>query len=353
MGSDIERTNIPLILISVIAAVLLLAAMLTFWSNPLMAADWKTDLFPAARLAAQGGIPYETLDVYHPQPLFALLIPFAAVGEFAGYLALALLTIGAVAWTYRAFTSEASAWPLLFTFFSYPFLFVMWWGQLSGLELLAIVVAFEAWRLRRPWFLGAAYTLMALLLPNLLLIAAYWLWETIRRWRWRHVAVSILLPLLVLFTSLLPYGYWPADWYLSIVHKTGLSNFTSLWTLPIPPWLKLLLAIVPILLVAILWPGKPSPKAIAFLLATSYLISPYVTTYRLLPLYAVALPILVRNLWTGLFYWLISFLPLLGPFVQWPPYIDLAHVVILLAVYLPLALITQQTSATTPRLESA
>jgi hypothetical protein len=228
-----------------IASSFLLASLVAvLWHLPVTYGDWWGFFRPAALSL---GHPYQVSRVFNPPWAFVLLYPLAVLPGRWGGVAIALLSIVAIALYLRSpvrvLAASASA----------PFIFVIVLAQLDALALYGLML---------PASLGP---LLILIKPQGSLLAV------LKRIN-RH---SLLILACVLLTSFLVWGFWPTEMLRAGLVPDELRNATFLpYSLPLTP--------------VLLFYGLRK-RSDALLCWATLCISPYFQTHSLLPAVAATI----------------------------------------------------------------
>ena len=178
-------------------------------------------------------------------------------------------------------------------------LWVFWWGQLEGLAVLGLVLAWVAAH-RRSWPLMTLALALASIKPQVgfLPVAVLWWWSGPGKWKAAGVMAAVAAFTLVVW------GPWPL-WYWQ-----GLGGFVGdghvkLWGASLGPvaW--------PLIIFAVLAPLNRTQRLLA-LAATVQLASPYMPYYSTLLLLCFNVP-----WWAYLFGALGYLRPVLGATIAW------------------------------------
>lgn len=258
--------------------------------------------------------------LYNPPWTVLLLLPFSLLPIRWGMAALTLFSIAVVLWTVRVFSPPQVRGPLLpilalcnlYTFD------LLQRGQIDGFALLGLSLAFWATSRQRPWLLSLALVLLSVKPINFLLPALVVLWP-VHRWAPRDLTKVLALPLLVLASSFLLFGWdWPVWWWASYQAVPPQEAWMSgLWraqhALGLPLWIAVILSILAVAYFA--WKAKqtgPGRRLVAVAQIVNLLITPYALAYHYVAILAVSLPeIMARSRAAALVLWSLTFLPLL------------------------------------------
>jgi hypothetical protein len=216
-------------------------------------------------------------DFYYPYWVRWLLAPLAWLPFPLNYwLWMSTLLAGLVL---AARLSENNPWQL---FFSFPFVWVLWYGQVEGFVAIGLILLWWGAQKTNLLALGVGL-LLASIKPHIAGPAALFIWLGLPGWRVRTKALWLLAPLAVL--SLIVFGpSWPLEWWRTINQPlfTQSYNNSSLF-----PWIGFaaFLLWLPALVVPL-----ASSERLKAILATTLLTMPYVPPYSQLILYFWAMP---------------------------------------------------------------
>lgn len=202
---------------------------------------------------------------------------------------------------------------------SATFAWVLWWGQLEGWAMLALVLGWVGMK-RQLWWVMFLALALGTLKPQVSALPVLVLWWWSGRARW---PAALLLALLLVFTIVV-WGPWPV-WYVQGVlanrfvenHAPNVRASIGIWALPL-------------FLPALLLPLNRYQRLLA-LTATAQLASPY------LPYYSTVLLLCFNLPWwlLGVFV-VLGYLPsVLGTTIAWNGYVFLP-LGILIWLYWPL-----------------
>lgn len=247
----------------------------------------------------------------NPPWLVPFMAPFVSLPGRAGYITFMGVMIAMVILGTYWFGGR----PVL-VLLSAQMSWVLWWGQLEGWGVFALVLGTIALK-RKSWFLMFLALAIGAFKPQIGFIPLLGLWWWLGRERWKALAAFVLLTA----ASIVIWGPWPWWYYQGIIGFVG-DGHADTWTA------SLGLAALPLLLPAVLLPLNRYQRLIA-LTATGLLISPYLPYYSTILLLAFNLPV-----WAYLFAF-IGYLPnLIGTGLAWNA-IVLLPIGVLAWLYLP------------------
>jgi hypothetical protein len=248
--------------------------------------------------------------VFAPPWLATILSPFVSLPERLGF---ALFLASSVAiLLFSTHTLKGHPLPLLL---SAQLSWILWWGQIDGLAILGLALAWISYK-KKSWVLMTFALLLTLLKPQVSLVSVLILWWWLGKERWKALLISISFGIV----SILIWGPWPL-WNISKTirfagnHPYGMLN-TSLGLLALPLFIP-----------AFFIPLRNRSKRLLAITATALLVSPYLPYYSTLILFCFPLP-----LWLYAFAFLGYFPSLLGTNVAWKG-IMLLPILTLLSIY--------------------
>ncbi len=242
--------------------------------------EWHGDLL------AFRAYPEELWHPYWARWLFAAL---TLPSETLAYVLLSLASIAGL--TFAAHTFGGKTWML---FLSFPFAWTLYYGQIDGLAVAGLALAWWAVRREKPLLAGAGL-MLASIKPQLTLplVVLFWWWSS-PKWK------TLLIPFAVLLLSVLQWGFWipawlahlnTAGWLVSLSRNISLFPELGWWVALI--WLPI--GLIPL---------SKERKVIAFAAGTA-LSMPYFPLPSAVLLFSLPLPRIA---------WLIAQMPALGRF---------------------------------------
>lgn len=175
--------------------------------------------------------------------------------------------------------SKGNPWQF---FLSFPFVWVMWYGQLEGYIALGILLCWWASQRGSLFYLGIGITL-AMFKPHIgaPVVLLVWLW--LPGWRARLRSLWLLGPLVLLSLAIFGVG-WPAAWLNTVLSPQFTEAYHNSSLYPHLGWAAMLLWLPAIL--------APLEKQARFqvVLATTLLTMPYLPPYNHLVLYFWPMP---------------------------------------------------------------
>ena len=223
------------------------------------------------------------------------MAPFVTTPFPWGYILFVAFTLGATALGAYWFGGK----PILLLI-SAQFAWVLWWGQLEGWAILALVLGWIAMK-RQSWWIMFLALAMASFKPQVgfLPVLAMWWWSGKARWK------SAGLLFFVFLFTLVAWGPWPV-WYAQGILS---SSFTASHAQPVQAslgWIAL-----PVLLLCLLLPFNRYQRVLA-ITAASQLASPYLPFYSMVLLFCFNLP-----WWMYIFGLVAHFSSVLGVTIAW------------------------------------
>ena len=248
--------------------------------------EWLLDL--RGMRDAQNAMTY-----YHPlwaRWLFSLLsiLPLQAT-----FIVLSIVTLVSLYFSLRIFGGRH--WMV---FISYQLFWLYYYGQIDGLIVGGLALAYWAGERKKPYLVGLGIAI-AMIKPqiSIFLIILFWLWSP-SRWR------ALIIPAIMVAFSFIQWGFWIPEWLTRLfgfqeIYQPAATNI-SLWPI-LGPWILLIWPLI------IKIPLKRSNKIIAVTAGTMMSV-PYFPIYSSLLVLTMPIPVLPYALFQTSF-----LLPLLGP----------------------------------------
>ena len=216
--------------------------------------------------------------MYYPYWAYWLTFPLALLPFKLNYLALIAIILIATPLIVR----HTKGNPYLL-FLSFPFIWVLWYGQIESLVAMGFAFMWHGWQKRAPFILGLGLFFTSLK-PHIMGPAAMLVLFYLDSWRLRLKSLWLVGPVLLL--SFIRWGWgWPIEWLNTIsspVFRDAYSN-GSLWVW-FGPWALILW--VPALIVPMHREAR-----VMLALTTALLTMPYVPPYSQLTLYFFPMPV--------------------------------------------------------------
>jgi hypothetical protein len=147
-------------------------------------------------------------DFYYPYWTLFILYPFSLLPFWIGFVVWNALNIGCIYAACKLWDGNATI-----ALLSYPMLFAAFYGQITGLLVLALVL-YDRWIADKPYLAGIAAAI-ALTKPQLAVPVL--LYSALRsNVTWHNRLVSVLPTLALLALSLLVYGDWITTWLVHL-----------------------------------------------------------------------------------------------------------------------------------------
>lgn len=293
------------ILTLVVSAIIWLG-LVWFAGSPPAAWDWYGFFYPALETMASGQSPYTIPGTYHVYPLLMVLFPLAFAGPIS-YPVVAALNFLAVFMGTQFFSrGNNTEWGLLAVVFGRVFSSIVWMGQIVFVELAGVVLGVMALESGGMILMALAVFLLSLVPPNSAPLLVWLLWCS-----WRRYGVSALLllvaPCLWWLMSFVLGGWWVGEIPGSPIHAPW--NF-SIWEWG-GIWLGAAAAlIVGLLLIGLIARGTHAPFVALLIVAATYLVTPYITSPRLISLVVPAMALIgARSRMLALGFLILSHIP--------------------------------------------
>ena len=225
-----------------------IAAGLIFFFTP--HPEWHGDLLVFREAAESLRHPF------YARWLFALL---ALPPEPVAFVLLSLACCAGLYFAVREWGGRP--WML---FLSFPYAWTLFYGQIDGLVVGGLALAFWAMRREKHYWTGAGL-ILASIKPQVALpqMVAVWWWS---KSRWK----PLVIPAVVVGVSFLRWGFWIPDWFNGLFNTrdlTDLSRNLSWW-----PWIGPLAAGIFLL---VPWLPVDRPRKILALAAATMMGVPY------------------------------------------------------------------------------
>jgi hypothetical protein len=233
--------------------------------------------------------------VFAPPWLSTILTPFVMLPERVGFSLFLAFSVAIIVFSTHALKGHPI--PLLL---SAQLSWILWWGQIDGLAILGLALAWIAYQ-KKSWVLMSVAFLLVLLKPQVSLIPFMFLWWWLGKERWKTATLSAILLLL----SVIIWGPWPLWSITKVIRFAGQSTYG--------PWnTSLGVMAFPLFIPAIFLPLKDRSKRLLAISATALLVSPYMPYYSTLVLFCFPLP------WGLYSFAFLGYFPsLLGTEVAW------------------------------------
>jgi hypothetical protein len=217
------------------------------------------------------------LSYYHPywaRWLFSLLslLPLQIT-----FLLLSLITLLSLYFASRVFGGRH--WMV---FISYQLFWLFFYGQIDGIIISGLVLAYWAVERQKPFLIGLGLA-VAMIKPQMsaFLIILFWLWSP-SRWK------TLVIPVCVVALSIIQWGFWIPEWIMRLLNFKAiyLSTATniSLWPL-LGPWVLLIWLVI-------FFIPLERPRKIIAVTAGTMLSVPYFPIYSSLMILPMPIPVL-------------------------------------------------------------
>lgn len=278
---------------------IILAAFL-LWLLPLAlgdlptSRDWEPIFWPAIREAASGGNPYGVPLATHPMHLYILMAWAAALPADAALVVWMALSLGILA--VAAWHLTDRGWPALLAIMFSPLLLHLFrMGNVTALEVAGIALLVAGVRRESLACMSLSIVFLTAVPPNTLPLLA---WGILRR-RWAGLAVGVMVGVLILLGTMALYGNWLPSWVESMKATRALQErdyYMDLWRWG---W-EVMIPVLTIMALATYHYREAFPRLSVeaqalFVLASTYMVTPYLLNYRILPLYVLTVAVLSRR----------------------------------------------------------
>jgi hypothetical protein len=247
----------------------------------------------------------------NPTWLIPFMAPFTTMPGRAGYIIFLAVSVAMIIYGTRTFGGKII--PLLL---SAQMFWVMWWGQLEGWAVLALVLGLLALK-KKSWPLMFLALTMGTFKPQVGLapLLAMWWWSGKQRW------ISLVGMILLTALSIVIWGPWPV-WYFEGIFGFVGNKHHAVWNASLGLWA------LPLFIPALFLPLTRYQRLIA-LTATALVVNPYMPYYSTLILMIFNIP------WWAYILAFTSYLPtVIGSTLAWNAVV-LMPLGVLLWLYLP------------------
>ena len=247
----------------------------------------------------------------NPPWMVPFMAPFITLPGRAGFLLFMAAMIAMI--IYGAYIFGGRAIP---TLLSAQMWWILWWGQLEGWGVIALVFGWAALA-KRSWALMFLALTIGAFKPQVGFIPVLILWLWSGKDRWKSMACLICLAIVSVFI----WGPWPL-WYLQGIFKFVGDNHFQGWNSSLGYYF------IPLFLPALLLPLSREKKLMA-VTATALIVSPYLPYYSTILLLCFNIP-----WWTYIFAF-IGYIPAFyKTYIAWNA-IVLLPISVLLWIYSP------------------
>ena len=248
---------------------------------------------------------------FNPAWIIPFLAPFVYLPGKSGFILFMGLTLACTLLGAAVFKGR----PLI-AILSHQMWWVLYWGQLEGFGILALVLGWFAMQ-AQSWWMMALALLIGSFKPQLTLIPILLLWWWSGKARWRSLAVCVA----VFALSIAIWGPWPYWYFQGITGFVGDKHYG--------PWNASIGYLAAPLFIPALLLRMDKLQRIKVIAATTMLFNPYMPYYSTLPLLAFNLP------WPAYIFAFSGYLvTLIGTKLAWNS-IVLLPVITLVWVYFP------------------
>jgi hypothetical protein len=230
----------------------------------------------------------------NPPWLAVIMAPFIAIPGKTGYIVFVAATLVMFIFGARRFGGR-----VILLLLSAQMMWVLWWGQIEGLGILALLIGLVALE-KKSWFLMFLSLAVASVKPQLVLVpaAAIWWWSGKDRWK------ALLAMVTLVVFSIWAWGPWPL-WYAQAILRFTSNGHSAIWNT------SLGLVALPLYIPALLLSLNRQQRLIA-LIATTCIVSPYMPYYTTILLLCFAIPA-----WAYFFAFLGYFPNIIGTQLAW------------------------------------
>jgi len=299
-----------------------------FWKGSV---DWYWTFYPAATDWLAGEITLYDEFVYgyfHPPWTLVVILLFAVFPYFLSQALVFVATLVALIFTVYVFSTPTRTrpWAYALSLVNLHVFDLLNRGQISFFAPLGTALCWLAFRQKNPFLMSVGYFSLLLVPPNTIPVGLFFIFKTWQTWDRRSWFVSLSLPSFVVLAALVLMPGWPIRWVANLQFLQPRAVWVvTIWqireTLSLPLVIPLFFVIVVLIAGVFVWrylanwdvdAQRRTFYQLLLVIMLTYLVSPYVTSYRLVFVLAVILPVLIGwRLWVGLFLYLLTFSPLL------------------------------------------
>lgn len=261
-----------------------------WWLSPLAMGylpttqDWEPIFWPALQSTMQGDLPYEVPFATHPLHFYLLL---SWLAPFSPHVSLVLLigaTLLILAIAFWQLTDRS--WPAALALAASPLLFhLIRMGQVTGLEVAGVLLLIYGLQRESALLVSLSVIPLSAIPPNTMPLLLWGLGK-------RYLLPGIVMGMLILAAILALYGNWIPAWLESLDKTKGLlTNDVFLSPYRVWGWPATLALVALTVGVAYYFRQEfrslDLPEQALFVLASTLVATPYLMSYRILPLYVL------------------------------------------------------------------
>lgn len=354
----VNSKQIDTALLTILAAATLVAFFVFLFYWPL-GFDYKGVWEPITRRWLSGATELfdENSDGFFnfPWAIF-VFVPFVQFPTQVGIALLNTLTLAAIVFSlYIIEDGQPSALLIAFCVFSWATLAHLIAIQLDAYVLLGLCLGWYALKNHRPWLVGAAFVLMTVKPPNVLLVVLIFFWA-LRKWPLQDSLKAVSLPIIFLLTSFPIFGFdWVQRYLESYSARPPYQHVQiTIWhfaeqydisTLFLWPFVVMVLAYW---LWLVLREDAVNHKTVAISIVSMLAITPYALAHHYVLLVpAIAYIFRKAPKWAIGLLFVTGFTAAIRYFFQLPPWLDLLYPTYIWALTVVITLNTIQPNTST------
>jgi len=313
-----------------------------FWPGTYL--DYGAEFYPTAReLLVEGKQVYNSAETpgYAILPLGTLILlplyalPYEYGGAFIVVISMCMLIYSVIVFTP---SGRLRPWTIALALIHFHTIDLLGRAQLDAFSLFGIALAWQGYQKRNPWMLGGGYLLMMFIKPqNVLPIAVLFGVYSLLYWKRDEVLKSLTIPAGFGLASLAIFPLWAFRYVPYLLGFEGVWTWeTTIWRIRIQfelPWLLPWMVVVIALALAVGFFFRTKDLAqntrlmthLMLVLATTFVVTPYLLSYYLVIPMVVNFPRLFRwRRWVGVGLYVLTYLPLfrsdVGAMDSWHDY---------------------------------
>jgi|GEM_PF-4471419 len=319
----------------------LFAIFIAYHAINLVGVDYVSHFLPAIERGHAGEPLYSRGFFNPPWSLFAFEV-FYHLGLIGAQAGIIIFTVATMFAAFRLYlmpdSGYAAPFALAFVFINLHMVDFVTRIQVEGFILLGVLFMYASIKSQNPYQMGFGWVLATIRPTSVLLLWPYTLWIVYQR-GWRHLAQTMIIPLIAVTASFALYGNWLEELYVYMTTRERPPDIfvTAFWRavshFGFPTWSAIFL-ITPVLAITgwVLWnrPQLDLKTKMIYLILASLLVTPYVTSYHYTIMMAMFIPMLLQvKLWWGIPLYALTITPVTRPFIEpFPAWFDMGFIIL-------------------------
>lgn len=253
--------------------------------------DWEPIFWPALQRTIQGGLPYEVPLATHPIHLYLLLLWLAPLPAILSLILLIGATLLTLAAAFYLLTDRS--WPASLALAACPLLFhLLRMGQVTGVEVAGLLLLLVGLQKGSVLLVSLSVIPLTAVPPNTLPLLVWGLGR-------RYLLPGAAMGLALLTATVVLCGNWLVDWLAALDRTASLLTNDVFLSFHRYGW-PVTLALLGLVLLAAYYFREEftrleTTEQALFVLASTLMVSPYLLSYRILPLYVLLVGTLSRR----------------------------------------------------------